>query len=759
MEGDQTIGFKVVDWKGTMLNASLDDVIKYAKKFGISNGAVKTLGDTEFISPIRGVYEVIHVRKTTEHNLQRLMTEIWTMEDFEAYMRQMKLKFNLQDVGNGKEIRFNCPEAKVVKYPAGIKTINLQYFTGGTRAEVLILSPTIEKIQLNVLRSSPYLRKIVMQEGMEKLQAHGLSEYLTSTSVNEVVFPRSLKNISHAFNGLEGIKQLKLGHTQLERVYNSFNDLVNLESLELPDSIVNITRGFMGCNQIDSIKMPKNLRLVNDGSFSGLDVIELDFSECRDLQMVGDRVGIGCDQLKTIKFPDGLENIGYNAFKSCERLSEVVIPKTVRRIGDGAFKWTCIPRFVVTKNLDSLGEGAFNGSTEIVFDESNDRIRPTFLENQYYRTVTMADTIREIQTRAFKNCVRLSNIDMSRNVYKIGKLAFNSCLDLSDADLEKCTKLKYIGESAYEDSGLEQLILPESVEEIGNNCFKNCVRMEHVVLPRSLKKIGRAAFQNVGKLAGMGTTFYVYEGSTGHNYCKRNKFRHILIESLDDVKNILTYDRKIDKQQEAKLRLLLSSDETHKELLKPEFINYADLLHKLYRQIADTIYPNDYQVYLNTESFIDVPIDKVRFIDNMIKNSLRSWPEGLSDEDMGLDSRTGLTMRFTTLSNYITSLIELDVNPILPGGQDFMDRAYVRGKVVYRDRHSGIYNIRVKELEYPGFECHVIVIVIGDSIRFVGCPDTNEFVRDGWLLSKELSHIDRCKGTPADMLRQVILYH
>lgn len=57
------------------------------------------------------------------------------------------------------------------------------------------------------------------------------------------------------------------------------------------------------------------------------------------------------------------------------------------------------------------------------------------------------------------------------------------------------TDFAYISEDIFSDrTDIVKVVLPEGVEEIGNNAFENCIRLEEVVFPSSLKKIGAEAF-------------------------------------------------------------------------------------------------------------------------------------------------------------------------------------------------------------------------------------------------------------------------
>ena len=70
--------------------------------------------------------------------------------------------------------------------------------------------------------------------------------------------------------------------------------------------------------------------------------------------------------------------------------------------------------------------------------------------------------------------------------------AFQDCKDLQTIELPE--GLKTIGAWAFAESGLTQIQIPDSVSEIGENAFINCVALEKVKLPWELIEISTRCF-------------------------------------------------------------------------------------------------------------------------------------------------------------------------------------------------------------------------------------------------------------------------
>ena len=83
----------------------------------------------------------------------------------------------------------------------------------------------------------------------------------------------------------------------------------------IPDHVTGIEFGAFYCNSsISSVVFPSGLKEIEREAFNS------------------------CTQLESITLPESLQMIGAHAFASTA-LQEVIIPKSVKSIGDGAFSW------------------------------------------------------------------------------------------------------------------------------------------------------------------------------------------------------------------------------------------------------------------------------------------------------------------------------------------------------------------------------------------------------------------------------------
>lgn len=186
-----------------------------------------------------------------------------------------------------------------------------------------------------------------------------------------------------------------------------------------------------------------------------------------------------CHTLTGVSIPNSVEYIDVDAFFLCDGLKSVIIPESVTFVGRFAFAGCLNLRSVVIKNKDlKVQQNAFHGCSA--------------LEN-----VSVPDGFMDIYEVA---CVRSSSKTItvwydSQNdgVVYVGKVA--SIYKGSPIDKLKIENGTIgIGNKAFEGVDMKSIMLPDSVEAIGNYAFYACSDLVNITLSNNLKSIGEHAF-------------------------------------------------------------------------------------------------------------------------------------------------------------------------------------------------------------------------------------------------------------------------
>ena len=167
--------------------------------------------------------------------------------------------------------------------------------------------------------------------------------------------------------------------------------------------------------------------------------------------------------------------------------AEVVVPKTVEVIGEGAFEFRndlAKVSFEEGSVLHTISKGAFyttQGLKSIVIPKSVVRIcENAFDLSGSLESVTFEDgsNLEEIGLTAF-HLTGINSITIPKHVKKIGNNAFRSCKNLVNVNFEQGSELESIGESAFGETKLKEIIIPEKVTGV-KDVFKNCSSLETI---------------------------------------------------------------------------------------------------------------------------------------------------------------------------------------------------------------------------------------------------------------------------------------
>jgi len=214
----------------------------------------------------------------------------------------------------------------------------------------------------------------------------------------------------------------------------------------------------------------------------------------------------------SIVVPEGVEEIGINAFAACRALSHCSLPSTLKEIPGGAFSGCSNLRTVdLPPQLEKIGTLAFHSC------------RPL-------KDLTFPETLVSIGDSAFSDCTQLTVMTIGENVKELGSAVFARCEKLEQvilpstltaipvAFVSECTKLTmfdipesvtYIGDRAFEEcAGLTDIVIPDGVTHIGEEAFYKC-GLAKQPLPKSLTYLGKKAFYATKCLESRNTGQYV----------------------------------------------------------------------------------------------------------------------------------------------------------------------------------------------------------------------------------------------------------
>ena len=243
-----------------------------------------------------------------------------------------------------------------------------------------------------------------------------------------------------------------------------------------------------------------------------------------------------CPGLKGVQIPEGYHSLERDAFRGCIEMVEVSLPESLARVGDYVFQGTRIARLDL-KNVVEMGDVFFAGLRELDDVTCSSRCCLRRLDNGvlvsrdgkclcFYprkrKECILPDGVEEIGNFAFsESCIE--KLSLPLRIRKIGCNAFRRCerlreiafqgtvVDMDEKAFFDNPALKRVEIPAGFSSlnawatfgrcpSLEEITLPDAIEEIGPDVFENDVKLKRVRLGKRLKTLGYRSFAGCSAL-------------------------------------------------------------------------------------------------------------------------------------------------------------------------------------------------------------------------------------------------------------------
>ena len=361
-----------------------------------------------------------------------------------------------------------------------------------------------------------------------------------------------------------------------------------------------------GCTGLVSLSLPSTITEIEDNAFYGCNALEqiyfnaaqcADFPEDNDIfaplpdYIIGPdetadslRVTVGKDVLrlpanflndtlvKEVIFEEGgcLMEIGNNAFEGLHVVGRIVLPQTLKTIGNRAFSRADFSEIVLPEGLEVIGEMAFMGCynlRELIIPESVGYIgADVFLANQAILIRLEAAEVSKYWSTSWNSGNRPVIIDCKNNdkatdgyiyvyyddlLYRIGEDGAEFlCQPSSAQTVVIADVIEYKGESvnvisvaenAFRNSNVLEVTLPAFMTEVRDSMFMGCDNLRRVTLGEKTTSIGIRAFDSCVALEEIfGTENIIEVGSNAFSNCE--SITYLNLPKLEVVPADMCYD-------------------------------------------------------------------------------------------------------------------------------------------------------------------------------------------------------------------------
>lgn len=237
----------------------------------------------------------------------------------------------------------------------------------------------------------------------------------------------------------------------------------------------------------------------------------------QSLRQIGEKAFSGCGRLMQLVIPGSVERVGTLAFANCASLTRVRIEPGVQALGPSCFsKCTSLARVDVPSSLTSLGGGVFFGcgkqlclyGAEGAPVQKYARLNGVSYDSQSWKEDEILifeeqedGSLRVMGPRqAAPERIEIPAEICGRKITSIAPKAFFACGTLYQLSIGM--NVREIGESAFFGCrSLTSAAFERGLETVGDSAFAGCESLSQVTLPWGTGSVGRMAFFGCARLS------------------------------------------------------------------------------------------------------------------------------------------------------------------------------------------------------------------------------------------------------------------
>lgn len=336
------------------------------------------------------------------------------------YLENIEIPSTVTIFGTG--VLRQCKGLKKVTLMSGIKTIGIQMFEGCSNLNSITIPDSVTQIGEGAFSHCENLTSIRIPDGVTVLDTEtfywciSLSEIELPDGITAIgrdcfanctftsfSIPANVKTIGgSAFYGCENLTNISIVENVTEIGDSAFAK-TGLTSITIPANVSVLGQYvFNDCTKLETVSFERTAAFASAGSHT--------FEDCSGLKSVsfaGNCFGEefipwmfkNCTSLVSMVIPEGVKNIGSEAFYGCRKLKYVTLPQTVTSISADSFE-NCTSLAYMNLPNSLIGLGGFVNCSNLT-------------------TVVLPTNSNIIST--FQNCGGLTRVVLPKADYRIGE--------------------------------------------------------------------------------------------------------------------------------------------------------------------------------------------------------------------------------------------------------------------------------------------------------------------------------------------------
>lgn len=391
----------------------------------------------------------------------------------------------------------DCVKLKRIDLPTGLEEVGIRSFWNCQSLESITLPETTTTIAGEAFKMCYSLKNVYMPETLSKINPKAFDE---CSSLESIVLPRELKSLKRTtFNNCNSLKYLSIGpnvSTLEEEIFNNWNPelMVDINYGPYSDMISDYLTKLGIANNVDYHETDEYIYTLRDGNAY--------IVKCKNIQ-------------RNMVVPAELEghlvtDIGASVFENQYNLNSVVLPATLKSIGNNAF-YKCNTLMEVTNYSDlnlTLGASDNGYVAAYAINIRKSEEEPT--------AISRTEDGFIFASQPSKN-------------YLIGYEGTDSVVVLPDsyttATGDTISKYKILKYAFANNKTMAECVVSSSITSIGTTAFYRCLYLNRLEIPESVTSIGTNEFVGSNPMVRVDC----YEGSYAHQYAIDNKLNYNII--------------------------------------------------------------------------------------------------------------------------------------------------------------------------------------------------------------------------------------
>lgn len=349
-------------------------------------------------------------------------------------------------------------------------------------AKVVVIPNTVKKLCVGAFTNAKNLKTVLFEDGCSLWGIE--AKCFQNSSIEEIEIPDSVVVIGqNAFQGCAALKGIMLSSkSKLQKVLSFAFSGTALTSFSAPPDLREIhSLAFYNCKALSSVTLSANVTHLGELCFLNTAVKSVKLPPIQDIS--DEYLGIGRNFSSVYVVPDGTSVISSSMVNyGC---NVVVVPNSVTKLSDQAFKgYFNLKRVVFQEGsqVQDIGYYCFSDSNieYVNIPKSIKMLKcQTFYNCKALKHVTLNEGLTTLDQNSnnnygvFQNS-GLEDVTLPNTLTYVGNYAFSYCPNLRSVRVQNDSQLSSIGNYAFSNSGVQSITFPKTLSYVGSDAFQNC---------------------------------------------------------------------------------------------------------------------------------------------------------------------------------------------------------------------------------------------------------------------------------------------